>query len=194
MTQPHLQVLIASTRPSRIGATVADWFLPIAEAHGAFAVERVDLKEVNLPFLDEPKHPRLGEYEHEHTKRWSATVARADAFVFVTPEYDFGPPASLINALQFLLNEWAYKPVGLLSYGGVSAGLRSANALRIICTANNMMPLPGAVSIPMAGQLVNRETGRFEPGEPQVKASQAMLTELARWTAALRTLRTDAAR
>src|SRR5690606_20059283 len=101
---------------------------------GAFAVERVDLKEINLPLLDEPKHPRLGEYEHEHTKRWSATVTRADAFVFVTPEYDFGPPASLINALQYLVKEWAYKPVGLLSYGGVSAGLRSANALRIMCT------------------------------------------------------------
>lgn len=91
-------------------AKVADWFIPIAESQGEFAVERVDLKDMNLPLFDEPKHPRLGEYEHEHTKRWSATVARADAFVFVTPEYDFGPPASLINALQFLVKEWAYKP------------------------------------------------------------------------------------
>lgn len=189
MTQPLLQVLIASTRPTRVGAKVADWFIPIAEAQGAFAIERVDLKEMNLPLLDEPKHPRFGEYEHEHTKRWSATVARADAFVFVTPEYDFGPPASLINALQFLVKEWAYKPVGLLSYGGVSAGLRSANALRITCTSLNMMPLPGAVSIPFVGQLVNKETGAFEPGEVQVKGANAMLTELARWEAALRTLR-----
>jgi len=189
MTKPLLQVVIASTRPSRVGAKVADWFIPIAEAQGAFAVERVDLKEINLPLLDEPKHPRLGEYEHEHTKRWSATVTRADAFVFVTPEYDFGPPASLINALQYLVKEWAYKPVGLLSYGGVSAGLRSANALRIMCTANNMMPLPGAVSIPLVGQLVNKETGVFEPGDVQVKASNGMLAELARWERAMRTLR-----
>ncbi len=189
MTKPLLQVIIASTRPTRVGAKVADWFIPIAEAQGAFAIERVDLKEINLPLMDEPKHPRLAEYEHEHTKRWSATVARADAYVFVTPEYDFGPPASLINALQYLVKEWAYKPVGLVSYGGVSAGLRSANALRIISTANNMMPLPGAVSIPLVGQLVNKETGAFEPGEVQVKAANGMLAELARWEKALRTLR-----
>ena len=189
MSKPLLQVIVASVRPSRVGSKVADWFIPIAEAQGAFAVERVDLKEINLPLMDEPKHPRLGEYEHEHTKRWSATVARADAFVFVTPEYDFGPPASLINALQYLVKEWAYKPVGLLSYGGVSAGLRSANALRVMITANNMMPLPGAVSIPLVGQLVNKETGLFEPGDVQVKASNAMLAELARWEQAMRVLR-----
>jgi NAD(P)H-dependent FMN reductase len=192
MSKPLLQVIIASVRPSRVGAKVADWFLPIAESHGEFAVERVDLKTFNLPIMDEPKHPRLGEYEHEHTKRWSASVAKADAFVFVTPEYDFGPPASLINALQYLVKEWSYKPVGLLSYGGVSAGLRSANALRIMCTANNMMPLPGAVSIPLVGQLVNKETGAFEPGDVQVKASNAMLTELARWERAMRSLRKPA--
>ena len=133
--------------------------------------------------------PADGNYVHEHTKRWSATVARADAFVFVTPEYDFGPPASLINALQYLVKEWAYKPVGLLSYGGVSAGLRSANALRVMITANNMMPLPGAVSIPLVGQLVNKETGVFEPGEVQAKAANSMLAELARWERAMRVLR-----
>lgn len=189
MSKPLLQVIVASVRPSRVGSKVADWFIPIAETQGAFDIERVDLKEVNLPLMDEPKHPRLGEYEHEHTKRWSATVSRADAYVFVTPEYDFGPPASLINALQYLVKEWAYKPVGLLSYGGVSAGLRSANALRVMITANNMMPLPGAVSIPLVGQLVNKETGLFEPGDVQVKASNAMLAELARWERAMRGLR-----
>ena len=189
MTKPTLQVIIASVRPSRVGAKVADWFQPIAEAQGAFQVERVDLKEIGLPLMDEPKHPRLGEYEHEHTKRWSATVSRADAFVFVTPEYDYGPPASMVNALQYLVKEWAYKPVGLLSYGGVSAGLRSANALRIMCTANKMMPLAEAVSIPLVGQLVNKETGLFEPGEVQDKAAQALVKELARWEAAMRQLR-----
>lgn len=189
MNKPLLQVIVASVRPSRVGGKVADWFIPIAEAQGAFAVERVDLKELALPLMDEPKHPRLGEYEHEHTKRWSGIVSRADAFVFITPEYDFGPPASLINAIQYLVKEWAYKPVGLLSYGGVSAGLRSANALRIICTANKMMPLAEAVSIPLVGQLVNKETGKFEPGEIQEKASKALITELARWQQAMRTLR-----
>lgn len=192
MTKPLLQVVIASTRPTRVGDKVADWFIPIAEAHGAFNVERVDLRELDLPMFDEPKHPRLGEYEYEHTKRWSETVSRADAFAFVTPEYDFGPPASLVNALQYLVKEWAYKPAGLVTYGGVSAGLRSANALRIMTTALNMMPLPGAVSIPMVTNLITKETGAFEPPELQDRAAQSMLTELARWETAMRTLRTPA--
>lgn len=185
---PTLQVIIASVRPSRIGAKVADWFIPLAEAQGAFTVERVDLRDLNLPLMDEPGHPRMQKYEHEHTKRWSATVSRADAFAFVTPEYDFGPPASLVNALQYLHVEWAYKPVGLVSYGGVSAGLRAANQLRIFATALNMMPLPEAVSIPFAGKLVDGE--RFVPGEVQDKAATALVGHLARWEAALKTLRT----
>lgn len=189
MTTPVLQVIIASVRPGRIGSGIADWFIPLAEAQGGFTVERVDLKEMALPLMDEPHHPRLRKYEHEHTKRWSATIDRADAFVFVTPEYDFSPPASLINAIQFLAQEWAYKPVGLLSYGGISAGLRSANQLRIIATANSMMPLSEAVSIPLAGQLVNKETGKFVPGEVQDKAATNLVTQLGRWTAALKTLR-----
>jgi NAD(P)H-dependent FMN reductase len=184
---PTLQVIVASVRPSRIGGKVADWFIPLAEAQGGFAVERVDLRELDLPMMNEPVHPSQQKYEHEHTKRWSAIVARADAFAFVTPEYDFGPPASLINALQYLHVEWAYKPVGLVSYGGVSAGLRSANQLRIYATALNMMPLPGAVSIPFAGKLVDGE--RFVPGEVQDKAATALVGHLARWEAALKTLR-----
>jgi len=189
MTPPILQVIIASTRPTRIGGAVGDWFLPIAESHDGFTVERVDLREMALPLLDEPNYPMQQQYEHAHTKRWSETIARGSAYVFVTPEYDFSPPASLLNAIQCLAKEWMYKPVGLLSYGGVSAGLRSATQLRVICTANSMMPLPGAVSIPFAGTLVNEETGVFTPDDVQGKAAVSMLDELVRWERALRTLR-----
>ncbi len=189
MSLPILQVIIASTRPTRIGGAVGAWFLPIAESHTGFTVERVDLRDIALPLLDERNIPMQQQYEHEHTKRWSETIARGDAYVFVTPEYDFSPPASLLNAIQCLAKEWMYKPVGLLSYGGVSAGLRSATQLRIICTANSMMPLPGAVSIPFAGKLIDKETGVFSPGEVQDKAAAAMLDELVRWERALRTLR-----
>src|SRR5208283_3531862 len=105
----NLQVIVASTRLERKGPLVAAWFLDRARAHGKFDIELVDLAALNLPVFDEPKHPRLQDYAHEHTKTWSKTVARADAFVFVTPEYDFSAPASLVNALQYLLVEWAYK-------------------------------------------------------------------------------------
>ncbi len=192
MSKPHLQVIVASVRPTRIGGSVADWFIPIAESHGGFVVERVDLREVALPLFNEPQHPAKQAYEHEHTKQWSATITRGDAYVFVTPEYDFSPPASLLNAIQYLAKEWMFKPVGLVSYGGVSAGLRSANTLRIIATSNSMMPLPGAVSIPFAGKLVDKDSKRFVPGEVQDKAAMSMLGQLVRWERAMRTLR-DAA-
>src|SRR5689334_4480755 len=122
MDKLKLQIVIASTRPGRVGAPVARWFHRRAEEHGGFDVELVDLAEVNLPLLDEPHHPRLRRYVHQHTQAWSARVEAADAFVFVTPEYNYGMPASLKNALDYLNQEWHYKPVGFVSYGGVSAG------------------------------------------------------------------------
>lgn len=186
---PILHVVVASTRPSRKGPAVAEWFLERAGAHGRFDVERVDLAEVALPIFDEPRHPRLRDYAHEHTRRWSATVARADAFVFVTPEYDFGPPSSLLNALQYLVHEWAYKPLGFVSYGGVSAGLRGVQATKGVASALKLVPLPEAVSIPFFSRHLDEATGRFDPGEVQEKAAAVMLDELRRWADALRPLR-----
>lgn len=187
---PLLQIHTASTRPARQGPLVASWFTDIARQHGGFTLEPIDLATVGLPLLDEPQHPSLGRYMHEHTRQWAATVARADAHVFVTPEYDFLPPASLVNALQCLVREWAYRPVGLVSYGGVSGGLRGAQVLKQLVTALRMMPVPEAVAIPFFGQY--RHDGdptRFDPGDVQGKAAHAILTELARWTEALDALR-----
>src|SRR4051812_12656950 len=101
-----LHVVIASTRPGRIGLPIGNWAFERAKSHAKFDVQLVDLKEVELPMFDEPKHPRFGEYEHEHTKRWSATVAAADAFVFVTPEYNFSTAPALLNAFDYLFAEW----------------------------------------------------------------------------------------
>jgi NAD(P)H-dependent FMN reductase len=186
---PKLHVVIVSTRPGRAGPFVASWFLEIARRHGKFDIEVIDLAEVDLPMFDEPKHPRLREYEHEHTKAWSATVDRADAFVFVTPEYNFSAPPSLVNALDYLIHEWAYKPAGFVSYGGVSAGLRGVQMAKQTLTALKMMPLPEAVSIPFYAQHLDRESGVFDPGEVQARAAEVMLTELLRWTEALKPLR-----
>lgn len=187
--RPALHVVVASTRPGRQGAKVAAWFQAAALAHGAFRVELVDLAEVALPLFDEPRHPRLRQYEHAHTHAWSAVVDRADAFVFVTPEYNHGPPPALVNALDFVVQEWAYKPVGFVSYGGVSAGLRGVQATKAIVTALKMMPIPEAVSIPFFVQHMDPDTGEFRPPETQSFAATAMLDELLRWTRALKTLR-----
>ena len=187
----HLQIITASTRPTRKGPSVAAWFLDQAERHAGFQLEPVDLAEVGLPLLDERKHPRFGEYEHAHTRAWSETVARADAFVVVTPEYDYGPPAALINALQYLVKEWAYKPMGFVSYGGVSGGTRSTNTLRMTVTTLKLMPIPEAVAIPFFGQYVSDETGAFAPPAVQEDAARVMLDELLRWAEALRPLRSE---
>src|SRR5579884_4205473 len=99
-----LNVITVSTRPDRVGPKVAAWFNGFARAHGGFDVEPVDLESFGLPVFDEPKHPRFQDYQHDHTKAWSASVAGADAFVFVTPEYNYTPPPSFVNAVDFLFN------------------------------------------------------------------------------------------
>jgi NAD(P)H-dependent FMN reductase len=185
---PHLQVFLVSTRKGRKGDAVARWFEERARAHGGFDVELVDLAEVNLPLFDEPEHPRLQRYQHEHTKRWSERVSRADAFVFVTPEYNYCAPPSLVNALDYLVHEWAYKPVGFVSYGGVSGGTRSAQMAKLLVTSLKMMPIPEAVSLPFFARMFAAD-GSFAPDEVQHTAAAAMLDELKRWTAALQTLR-----
>jgi NAD(P)H-dependent FMN reductase len=186
---PNLQVIVASTRDERKGPLIAEWFMGQARAHGQFDVELVDLKDVALPLFDEPRHPRLQQYEHEHTRRWSASVQRADAFVFVTPEYNFGTPPSLVNALDYLVKEWAYKPAAFVSYGGVSAGLRGVQMSKQMVGALRMVPVVEAVAIPFFPQHIDAATGVFDPGEVQAKAAAAMLDELLKLANALKPLR-----
>lgn len=188
MSKPLLEIVIASTRPGRVGLPVADWFTEQAGAHGAFALEVVDLAAVALPIFDEPHHPRLQQYIHQHTRDWSATIARADAFAFVTPEYNFGFNAALKNAIDYLHVEWQYKPVGFVSYGGVAAGTRAVQMLKQVVTSLKMVPLFEAVNIPFVAQFLDEE-GRFQPNETLVAAAQTMLDELARWAPALQPLR-----
>lgn len=183
-----LQVVIASTRPGRVGLPVGKWFFERAQSHGKFDVELVDLKEVGLPLLDEPEHPRLKRYQHEHTKRWSERVASADAFAFVIPEYNYSPPPSLLNALDYLYSEWAYKPAGLVSYGGISGGVRSQQAIKLTLTTLKIVPLPEAVTIPFVAKHLG-EDGSFRGEKNHDDAATAVLDELHRWTEALRTLR-----
>ncbi len=185
---PVLHVVIASTRPGRKGPAIAQWFHGLAQAHGGFDVRLVDLAEVDLPLLDEPNHPRLRQYTREHTRRWSALVERADAFVFVTPEYNFAVPAPLVNALDFLFHEWAHKPVGFVSYGGQSGGIRAVQMARLIVTALKMMPVPEAVAIPFFTQRFD-DAGAFAADDSLTRAARAMLDELLRWTMALAPLR-----
>src|SRR6201996_1493666 len=152
--RPVLMIIVASTRPGRIGLPVAEWFEAKARAHGGFEVDVADLKEIDLPFMDEPKHPRLREYTHQHTKDWSARVEAADAFVFVHPEYNYGITAPLKNALDYLNSEWKYKPLGLVSYGGVSAGTRAAQMIKQVAVYLKLFTVAEVVSIPFVSRRV----------------------------------------
>src|ERR1700761_6091627 len=187
-TRPTLLIIVASTRPGRVGLPVAEWFEARALGQGDFDIDLADLKEIDLPFFDEPKHPRLQEYEHQHTKDWSARVAAADAVVIVTPEYNYGLPAPLKNALDFLSLEWNYKPVGFVSYGGVSAGTRAAQMIKQVVTTLKMMPLFESVSIPFVSHFIG-EGGEFTPNDVMEKAADAMLAELRRVSDAMAPLR-----
>ena len=184
---PQLMVVQVSTRPSRASDPIARWALERVKAHGKLEATFADLRAEALPVFDEPKHPRLGQYEHEHTQRWAAKVRAADAFLFVTPEYNFGMPPSLLNALTYLSAEWAYKPAGFVSYGGVSAGTRAQQMAKGPLTTLKVMPIPEAVSVPFFEKQI--EDGVFAPAELQAKALATVLDELAKWTSALATIR-----
>ncbi len=138
----NLHTIIVSTRPSRKGPLVARWFHDYAVANGRFNASLIDLTAFDLPVFDEPEHPRLRKYVKDHTRRWSASVESADAFVFVTPEYNYGPPPSFFNAMSYLSGEWAYKPAAFVSYGGISGGLRAAQIEKLTMTTLKMMPIP----------------------------------------------------
>ncbi|HEU4858124.1 MAG TPA: NAD(P)H-dependent oxidoreductase [Rhodanobacteraceae bacterium] len=184
-----LHVIICSTRPGRVGPSVARWFLDFARGHGKFDARMVDLAEVDLPMYDEPVHPAKAQYEHEHTRRWSKLVAAADAYVFVTPEYNYSPPPTFVNAVDYVYREWNYKPCGFVSYGGVSGGLRATQMERLHVTTLKMMPMPESVMVPMVANQVDAETGQFTANRYNESAATTMLDELWRWAGALKPMR-----
>ncbi len=183
----RLNVIVASTRPGRVGATVASWFHDFAREHSRFEVHWTDLADFALPVFDEPNHPRQQDYRHEHTKRWAESVDAADAYVFVTPEYNFGPTPALVNALNYVYHEWSYKPAAFVSYGGNSGGIRAVQTTKLTLTTLKVMPLIEQVTIPMVAQQV--DNGRFTANEQQEKSARTMLDELLRWAEALRPMR-----
>lgn len=187
-TAPKLHTIIASTRPGRIGPAVAEWFHGFAEGHGRFQCRLVDLADFGLPVYDEPNHPRAQKYQHEHTKAWAESVEAADAYVFVTPEYNYSPPPSLINALDYVYLEWNYKPCGFVGYGGASGGVRSVQAARQMVTTLKMMPIPEGVMVQMPWDRLDGDR-RFTPGPEHERSAGTMLDELARWAEALGAMR-----
>ena len=191
-TSLRLLVIVASTRPGRLGPAVADWFIDATAARAkelGVTVDVADLAEIGLPLLDEPEHPAAGNYTHEHTRAWSRRVAAADAFLVVTPEYNFGMPATLKNALDYLYAEWAWKPVGFVSYGNTSAGTRAVQMAKQVVTTLRMVPIGATVALRLSEHVENAEV-RDDPARAALAVD--VLGELSRVAIALRQLRDPA--
>src|SRR5690606_37524856 len=158
----------------------ARWFHDFAVRHGKFRPVLIDLVDFGLPLFNEPNHPRLQQYVHEHTRRWSASVQAGDAYVFVTPEYNYCPPPGFVNALNYLYNEWNYKACGFVGYGGVSGGLRAVQLEKQLVTTLKMMPMVEGVTVPTVAQHIGPD-GAFVSNELIDASAHAMLDELWRW-------------
>ncbi|OIJ90414.1 bifunctional NAD(P)H-dependent oxidoreductase/GNAT family N-acetyltransferase [Streptomyces colonosanans] len=182
-------VLVCSTRPGALGPLVGAWLIEtITHRAEELGVELVPLAlgDLDLPFLDEEEHPSSGVYRQEHTRRWSAIADAADGFIVVTPEYNYGMPATLKNALDYLGREWAWKPIGFVSYGNTSAGTRSVQHAKQVVTTLRLVPLGATVAIRISDAT---EQGRVRPNAALAGAAVGVLDELVRVAHALRPMR-----
>jgi NAD(P)H-dependent FMN reductase len=179
-----IQIIIGSTRPGRVGPQIAQWVLATMPKEEQISYEIVDIADYHLPLFDEPKHPSTGEYSKEHTKVWSKKINEADAYIFVTPEYNAGYPASLKNAIDFLYHEWTAKPALIVSYG-IRGGQGASAQLKQVLERLKMKPteLSPAFSVSAdmhdeAGQIKNISES-FESYEAEIKNANEQLLKIA---------------
>lgn len=145
-----LLVIVGSTRPVRVGDQLAEHVIPILEEASGHTSNVIDLRELALPFLDEPRQPSDGNYVHEHTRAWSESVRSSDGVVVITPQYNGGYPPSVKNAIDFLYAEWRDKPFLIISYG--SKGGPKCNAqLTEVLHYIRADPVEGGVQIVIPG-------------------------------------------
>ena len=171
-----LRILIASTRPGRLGPTVAQWVLEQVPDSG-FEVGLLDLADFALPFLDEPKEPSEGDYVHEHTRRWAEAIRGTDALLIVMPEYNRGYSAPLKNAIDFLYAEWEGLPVACVGYGWY--GARHAKAALRQTLERVKMTVVEAPGLAFEKTLVD---GQVVPDEALVRELAETFARL-RWAA-----------
>jgi NAD(P)H-dependent FMN reductase len=178
----HLQVILGSIREGRRSAPVAQWAFERAARHSEFTVELVDLKDWNLPLFSLEKFPTEGNYEDPLQQRWAETIARADAYLFVTTEYNRGYTSALKNALDYLYAEWNRKPASFVAFGNAE-GARAVQQLKLVLNELEVAPLPTAVHLrDVTKKIVD---GVFHAAEPEEKRFEVMFKELRWWADAL---------
>ena len=185
----RIAVIVGSTRPGRKALDVANWVMDIAALRGDAAFELVDIQDFNLPLLDEPAPPSLGQYSQPHTKAWAAKIAPFDGFVFVTPEYNHATSGALKNAIDFLYKEWNNKAAGFVGYGS-AGGARAIEHLRLVMGELMVADVRAHVMLSLFTDFEQFTT--FKPDPRHDAEVEAMLDQLVQWSRALRALRPDA--
>ncbi|MBZ2208346.1 NADPH-dependent FMN reductase [Massilia soli] len=182
----RIGVIVGSTRPGRKALDVANWVMEIASLRSDAAYELVDIQDFNLPLLDEPVPPSMGQYSKPHTIAWAAKIAAYDGFVFVTPEYNHGTSGALKNAIDFLFAEWNNKAAGFVGYGS-AGGARAVESLRLVMGELKIADVRTQVMLSLFSDFENYAT--FKPGQHHEKSVTTMLDELVSWSGALKTVR-----
>jgi NAD(P)H-dependent FMN reductase len=181
-----IAIIVGSTRPGRSGEQVGRWIHEIARKRSDAEYELVDLKDYDLPLLDEPMPPSRGMYTKPHTHAWSARIAAFDGFVFVTPEYNHGPGAALKNAIDYLYREWNNKAAGFVSYGS-AGGTRAVEQLRLVMAEVQIADVRAQVALSLATDFENHRV--FKPHASHEARVGAMLDQVVAWSGALKPLR-----
>ncbi len=181
-----IAVILGSTRPGRNGEQVAKWVVEQASKRGDAQYELVDVKDFNLPLLDEAVPAGYGQYAHEHTKKWAKAIAQYDGFVFVTPEYNHAPGAALKNALDFIYAEWNNKGAAFVSYGS-AGGARAVEQLRQIAAELQLADVRSQVMFNLFTDFENYSVLKAKPFHED--ALKTTLDQLVAWSGALKTLR-----
>ena len=181
-----IAIILGSTRPGRNGEAVAKWVHERAKTRSDAEFELVDVKDFNLPLLDEPVPPSMGQYSKEHTKRWAAKIDSFDAYVFVTPEYNHSTSGALKNAIDFIYKEWNNKAAGFVSYGS-AGGARAVEHLRLIMAEMQVATVRAQVMFSLMTDFENFST--FKPAAQHESSLKGMLDQLVSWGTALKTVR-----
>ncbi len=184
----RIAIIVGSTRPNRSSPQVAQWVLDLARKRGDATYEIVDIADFDLPVLDEPMPPSMGNYAHEHTKRWSETIASYDGFVFVTPEYNHSISGALKNAIDFIYREWNNKAAGFVSYGS-TGGARAVEHLRGIMAEVQVADVRAHVSMSMYTDFENWSV--LKPDPRHVQQLGVLLDQLVAWSRAMQGVRAE---
>jgi NAD(P)H-dependent FMN reductase len=182
----RIAIILGSTRPGRNGEAVAKWVYEIAQKRNDAEFELVDIKDFNLPLLDEPVPPSLGQYSKPHTKIWAAKIGSFDGFVFVTPEYNHGISGALKNAIDFLFAEWNNKAAGFVSYGG-AGGVRAVEQLRLVLAEVQIATVRNQVLLSLFRDFENFSV--FKPDGRHEQSVNAVFDQVIAWSGALKPVR-----